>query len=142
MKALSLFLTGLLVFHPSLQAGPIPAQQTVHVVSIPDLRDEVSARTAERASNIREVQTLLRHQAVKDRLGHLYDLEKVAVAVPTLDDETLSRLARESEPVNEQFRAGLGTGTIIILVVVIVVVLLIVAALTLKAEVESVRQVL
>lgn len=137
MKAISLFLTGLLVLHPSLRAGPIPEQQAVHLVSIGELRDQVSERAAERASNILEVQTLLRHRAVQDRLGHLFDLEKIAVAVPTLDDETLAELARESEPVNEQFRAGLGMGTIILLAVVVGVVLLIVALLAGEEEVED-----
>ena len=107
MKATSLFLTVLLVFSTSLQAGPIPAQEAIHSVSIEELKGQISERTAARAANIREVQTLLRHQAVQDRLGHLYDLERVAVAVPTLDDETLDRLARESEQMNEQFQAGL-----------------------------------
>ena len=107
MKAISLFLTVLLVFSTSLQAGPIPAQKAIHSVSIEDLKGQISERTAERAENIREVQTLLRHQAVQDRLGHLYDLEQIAVAVPTLDDATLARLARESKQMNEQFQAGL-----------------------------------
>ena len=107
MKATSLFLTVLLVFSTSLQAGPIPAQKAIHSISIEELKGQISERTAERAANIREVQTLLRHQAVQDRLGHLYDLERIAVAVPTLDDETLARLARESEQMNEQFQAGL-----------------------------------
>ncbi len=107
MKAISLFLTVLLVFSTSLQAGPIPAQKAIHSVSIEELKSQISERTAVRAENIREVQTLLRHQAVQDRLGHLYNLELLAVAVPRLDDETLARLARESEQMNEQFQAGL-----------------------------------
>ena len=107
MKAISLFLTVLLVFSTSLQAGPIPAQKAIHSVSIEDLGGQISERTAERAENIREVQTLLRQPAVQDRLGHLYDLEQIAVAVPTLDDQTLARLARESAQMNEQFQAGL-----------------------------------
>ena len=107
MKATSLFLAVLLVFSTSLQAGPIPAQTAIHSISIEELKGQISERTTERAANIREVQTLLRHQAVQDRLGHLYDLERIAVAIPTLDDETLARLARESEQMNEQFQAGL-----------------------------------
>ena len=131
MKAISLFLTVLLVFSTSLQAGPIPAQKAVHLVSIEELKGQISERSAARADNIREVQTLLRHPAVQDRLGHLFDLEQIAVAVPTLDDETLARLARESEQMNEQFQAGmlLGlsfmswvviTGLIVFVVVVLV----------------------
>lgn len=107
MKATSLFLTVLLVFSTSLQAGPIPARKAIHSISIEELKGQISERTVERTANIREVQTLLRHEAVQERLGHLYDLERIAVAIPTLDDETLARLARESEQMNEQFQAGL-----------------------------------
>jgi hypothetical protein len=40
-------------------------------------------------------------------MGRLIDLERIAMAVPALDDETLERLARESAPINEHFQAGL-----------------------------------
>ena len=112
-----------MVLHTSLQAGPSPEQEAVHLVSIGELRDQVSAQAAERASNIREVQTLLRQPRIQDRLGHVFDLEKVAVAVPTLDNETLAKLARESEQVNEQFRAGVSAivwGLVIAAVVVVI----------------------
>ena len=138
MKAVSLFLLVLLVLHTSLPAGPTPAQKAVHSISIGELRDQVSARNAERASNIREVQTLLRHQGVQDRLGHLFDLEKAALAVPTLDDETLAKLARESEQMNEQFRAGLGTGIIVLIAVGVAVAVVLIILMTAEAEVTSV----
>ena len=133
MKPISLFLTVLLVLHTSLQAGPSPAQKAVHLVSIEELRDQVAAQTIERDSNIREIQTLLRHQGVQDRLGHLFDLEKVAVAVPTLDNETLGELALQSRQVNEQFRAG-GMGMILALVIAVVVVIVLAIILLNKAE--------
>lgn len=139
MKAISVLLTVLLVFSTSLQAGPIPDQKTIHLLSIEDLRDQVSVKAAERASNIREVQTLLRHEAVQDRLGHLYDLEKIAVAVPTLDNETLAVLARESEQMNEQFKAGLSTGvTVAIVIGVVLLVIIVILAYSAKETVESV----
>ena len=133
MKPISLFLSVLLVLHTSLQAGPGPAQKAVHLVSIEELRDQVAAQTAERASNVREVQALLRHQEVQDRLGRLFDLEKVAVAVPTLDNETLAELALQSGQVNEQFRAG-GTGMILALVIAVVVAIILAIILLNKAE--------
>ena len=133
MKPISLFLSVLLVLHTSLQAVPSPAQKAVHLVSIEELRDQVAAQTAERASHIREVQTLLRQQEVQDRLGHLFDLEKVAVAVPTLDNETLAELALQSGQVNEQFRAG-GIGMILALVIALVVVIILAIILVNKAE--------
>ena len=138
MKAVSVFLMVLLFFSTSLQAGPIGDQRAIHPVSIEDLRVEVSEQTAERTSNIREIQTLLRNDRVQDRLGHLFDLEKVAVAVPTLDDETLARLAQESAKANEQFRAGLSTVVwVVIIVAVLLVVGLLIAANTAKDVISS-----
>lgn len=139
MKSVSLFLSVLLVLHTSLQAGPSAAQTAVHSVSIGELRDQVSARNAERANNIREVQTLLRHQDVQDRLGHLFDLEKVATAIPTLDDGTLATLAREGEQVNEQFRAGLSTTLILLIAVGVAVVVVLLILSTAEAEVTDVQ---
>ena len=133
MKPISLFLSVLLVLHTGLQAGPSPAPKAVHLVSIEELRDQVAAQTAERADDIREVQALLRHQEVQDRLGRLFDLEKVAAAVPTLDNGTLAELALQSGQVNEQFRAG-GTGMILALVIAVVVVIILAIILVNKAE--------
>ncbi len=106
MKVLSIFLCVLLAFS-AIQAGPVRGQETDHLVSIQELRNQISERTAERTRNIQEVQALLRHEAVQAHLGQLYDLERIAVAVPALDDDTLERLARESQRMNEEFQAGL-----------------------------------
>ena len=133
MKPVSLFLSALLILHTSLQAVPGPAQTAVHLVSIEELRDRIAVQTAERASNLREVQTLLRHQAVQDRLEHLFDLEKVAATVPTLDNETLAELALQSGQVNEQIRAG-GMGMIFAVVIAVVVVIVLAIILLNKAE--------
>ena len=138
MKAISLFLSILLVVHTSLHAAPTAAQKTFHSVSIEELRDQISAKTAERASNIREVQTLLRHEAVHDRLGHLYDLEKIAVAVPTLDNETLADLALKSKQVNEQFRAGNMVVWGLVIAAVVIIVLWIILAETAENVAETV----
>ena len=133
MKPISLFLSVLLVLHTGLHAGSSPSQKAFHLVSIEELRDQVAAQAAERASNIREVQTLLRDQEVQDLVGHLFDLEKVAVAVPTLDNETLAELARQSRQVNEQFRAG-GMGMILVLLIAVVIVIVLAIMLVNKAE--------
>ena len=66
-------------------------------------------------------------------MGHLFDLEKIAVAVPTLDNETLAELALQSRQVNEQSRAG-GTGMILALVIAVVVVIILAIILVNKAE--------
>ena len=138
MKSLSAVLSVILVVTSSLHAGPIP--DAAHPVSIGELRNQVSAQTAERASNIREVQTLLRHQEVQDHLGHLFELEKLAAAVPKLDDETLARLARESKQMNEQFKAGINK-TAIWVVVIVAVAIVVVYALLAKAAVDTAEQV-
>ena len=105
MKTLSVILSVILVLTSSLQAGPI--QDAAHLVSIEDLRTEISVRNAERAGYIREVQTLLRHPAVQ-KLGHLFPLEKIEAAILALDDAALARLAHESARMNDGFRAGQG----------------------------------
>lgn len=133
MKSLSIVLSVVLVLTSSLHAGPT-TPDAGHPVSIGELRDQVSARADERASNVREVQTLLRLQEVKDHLGRLYDLEKVAVAVPKLDDETLAELARESRQMKEQFRAGVNKTAIWVVAIVAVTIVVIWVVLAKTAE--------
>lgn len=103
MKLLSPALSVILVLSSSLHAGPGP--DAVHLVSIEDLKAEISAENAERAGNIREVLTLLQRPEVQN-LGRHFDLEKIEAAIPALDDDTLARLADESARMNERFRAG------------------------------------
>ncbi len=111
MKFLSVFLCVLLASSAGIQAAPGRGQESAHIVSIQELRNQISERTAARTRNIHEVQTLLRHQAVQAHMGRLFDLEKIALGIPALDDETLERLARESHRINEQFQAGLSKQT-------------------------------
>ena len=103
MKPVLAILSLFMVLSSSLHAGPIPV--VTHSLSIEDLRTEISARNAERAGNIREVQTLLRHPEVQ-KLAHLFDLEKIEAAIPKLEDATLAQLADESARMNERFQAG------------------------------------
>ena len=72
MKPVFAILSVFMVSSSSVHAGPIP--DVAHLVSIEDLRTEISARNVERAGNIREVQTLLRHPEPQE-LSHLSDLE-------------------------------------------------------------------
>ena len=103
MKTLSLVLSVILVLSSNLHAGPSP--DAAHLVSMEDLKAEISVGNAERAGNIREVLTLLQRSEVQ-KLGRHFDLEKIEAAIPVLDDDTLARLADESARMNEQFRAG------------------------------------
>ena len=130
MKPVLPILSVFMVLSSSLLAGPIPG--VTHSLSIEDLRTEISAGNAERAGNLREVQTLLRHPEVQE-LAHLFDLEKIEAAIPNLDDATLARLADESARIKERFQAGqpcYGNRTAVITVVatMAMVVLLILVA--------------
>ena len=102
-KPVFAILSVFMVLSSSLHAGPIPG--VTHSLSIENLRTEISAGNAERAGNVREVQTLLRHPEVQE-LAHFFDLEKIEAAIPKLDDATLARLADESARMNERFQAG------------------------------------
>ena len=107
MTVLSVFLCVLLASSAGIQASPVLGQASAHLVSIQELRNQISERTAVRTRNIHEVQTLLRPQAVQAHLGRLFDLENITTGIPALDDETLGALARQSHRINEQFQAGM-----------------------------------
>ena len=104
------------------------------MVSIEDLRAEISDRNVKRAGNIREIQSLLRHPEVQ-KLGHLFDLEKIEIGIPKLDDATLAKLADESARMNEQFQAGHLCGpnwTAIVAVVATMAMIILVVLITTK----------
>jgi len=100
-----LFLTILLALNLS-SSDLIAQQQLGHVVSLEELRTALVSRSAQRTADVQEIQKLLRHDEVQQRFGALADLEKIEQALPTLDDETLSRLAADSQKVNDQLQAG------------------------------------
>ena len=132
MKPVSTILTVLMVLSSSLHAGPVP--EMAHLVSIEELRAEISAGNVERGRNIREVQSLLRQPEVQ-KLGHLFDLEKIETAIPKLDDATLDQLADESARMNEQFQAGHLCGpnwTAIVAVVATMAMIVLVVLITTK----------
>ena len=80
----------------------VRAQTMPHVVSPEDLRTAVKAEFVLRKANVEEIQKLLRHEVVQKQTAWLIDLERIANVVPTLDDNTLNRLAQESRKVNDQ----------------------------------------
>ena len=98
-----------------------------HVVSAGELKNRVDMRAAQRAENIREVQTLLRHDVVQQHLGRVVDLQKVEVALASLDDEALSQIADQSREVNDQLKAGLSTNTWILIAVIAGIVFVVLA---------------
>ena len=132
MKPVSTILSVFMILSSSLHSGPVP--DVAHLVSIEDLRAEISDRNVKRAGNIREIQSLLRHPEVQ-KLGHLFDLEKIEIGIPKLDDATLAKLADESARMNEQFQAGHLCGpnwTAIVAVVATMTMIVLVVLITTK----------
>jgi hypothetical protein len=96
-----------------------------HVVSLQEIQKQVETKSSQRANNIRDIQKLLRHSEVQKHVGGLIDLQKIKVAVASLDNETLEDLASQSRFANDQLQAGIGTtGLIAIIIVCVVVVIL------------------
>ena len=117
-----------LSFQQSLQAQPVSG----HLVPVEDLQRQLTAQSKQRLQNIEEIQKLLRHELVQQQMGKLLDLEKVELALVTLDDETLQKLATESEQVNDQIEAGItiwGWIGIAILAAIVIIVLSILLAI-------------
>ena len=75
----------------------------------------MAAKAEAREENIEEVTAFLRHQAVRDYVGNVADLERIEAALPTLDDATLSYLAAESAKANDELKAGLGKGWLVVI---------------------------
>ncbi len=126
MKFFNALLTTTLVLTLCFPSNLLAQQQLGHVVSLEELRTALVSRTVERAANVQEIQKLLRHDEVQKRFGALADLKKIEQALPTLDDETLSRLAADSQKVNDQLQAGAPgwvNGLIIGVIVAVVVIL-------------------
>ncbi len=117
MKFFNVLPTTTLVLILCFPGDLIAQQQLGHVVSLEELRTALANRTVERAANVQEIQKLLRHDEVQKRFGALADLEKIEQALPTLDDETLSRLAADSQKVNDQLQAGLSEWALALIIV-------------------------
>ena len=109
MKHCLAILATLLIVNVSLLQSGLANQQPEHVVSLEDLRSDLATHSAQREANIGEIQKLLRQEVFRDRLGELFDLERIAGSVPSLDDATLDRLAEQSRQVNDELRGGVGT---------------------------------
>jgi hypothetical protein len=109
MKYWEVSLTILILLNLSLQqavmAQPVPS----HLVPVEELQNQLAEQSGQRRQNIQEIQKLLRHELVRREVGSLVDLEKVEVALGTLDDETLRQLADDSRNVSDQLEAGLAT---------------------------------
>ena len=125
MKYLSGLVATLLVFILSVPPELQAQQKTAHVVSLNQLRATLVTRSSERAEHIQEIQKLLRHDEVRKQVQALADLDKIERALPSLDDDTLSRLAAQSRSVNDHLQAGMPAWGWVIVAGVAVVILVI-----------------
>lgn len=130
MQVFRIIMAILLVNCSAFQQVALAQQTTHHVVPTQELQAAVAAKFAQRGQNIREVQKLLRHDVAQKQVGRLVDLERIEKALPTLDDETLNKLATESRKINDQLQGGVSTGewVIIAILAVIATILIIVIA--------------
>ncbi len=111
----------------SLSSIPIAAGPESHVVSISQLREALSQNEKRLDADREEVRALLRSELVISHLSPTIDLDRVEVALETLDDETLHKLAARSRLVNDQLRGGMPQwATSLILLYIIVAILLII----------------
>ncbi len=111
----------------SLSSIPIAAGPESHVVSMIQLREALSQNEKRLDADREEVRALLRSELVISHLSPTIDLDRVEVALETLDDETLHKLAARSRLVNDQLRGGMPQwATSLILLYIIVAILLII----------------
>ncbi len=130
MKFFNVLLTTTLVLILCFPGDLIAQQQLGHVVSLEEMRTALVKRTAQRAADVQDIQKLLRHAEVQKRFGALADLEKIEQALSALDDETLTRLAADSQKVNNQLQAGIAISTWVALIVLAGFIVILVLACT------------
>lgn len=111
MKALCFALAFILTLSSATNAY---AQAANHLVPLADLHSALAAKSAQREAHIAEIQTLLRHDAVQEKLGGLLDINKVETLISHLDDQTLSDLSSQSRRINEDIAAAGSTTWVIV----------------------------
>jgi len=87
-----------------------------HLLSLGELRLNMTLDSAQRQANIDQVRKVLRHKLVQEQVGRLVDLEKIEAGIGLLDDEALAQLAEQSREASNQIGAGVSSGGIIIAV--------------------------
>ena len=80
-----------LPFQQALWAHRVPD----HVLPLGELKIQFEAHTAQRFENTQEIRKLIYHRLVQKELGELLALERVELALATLDDETVDELASQ-----------------------------------------------
>ena len=107
----------LLVMNLSFSETAMGAFSEGHLVQLSEIHLQLEEARQARSENLEEIRRLLNQELVREQLGRLVDLEKVEVALATLDDDTLKELADRSKATNDQIEAGLSTSSWIIIAV-------------------------
>jgi len=103
-QSLSLVLLFTLGVAPALpQSAPAPD----HIVSAPDLHHSIRGAAQARQNNLAKVEKFLSTEAAKEALKAVkMDSAQIIQAVSVLSDEELSRLAVQSEKIQNDVAAG------------------------------------
>jgi uncharacterized membrane protein YdfJ with MMPL/SSD domain len=112
----------------SLYGAPVRAQtqNSQHVVSLDDLKNDTLKRAETRKADEAEVRHLLSTDAGQKALQSAkVDYQKVDKAIGQLSDEDLAKVAARSRQVQSDFAAGRLGSTLIIAVVLIVVLIIV-----------------
>lgn len=123
-KSLAAFAAWLTLFAP-LNVGVAYAQD--HIVDLAELEGRLQTRSAERATNIADLQRVLSHPAAQDLLGKArVSPDKLNRAIATLSPDELSRLGEQARSVERDVQGGLIVG-ILALIGLVVVILIVIA---------------
>jgi hypothetical protein len=123
MKSCKMGIAILILLNLSLNQALLSQPTQEHIVPREEFHTALVEQSEQRLANIHEVRKLLHHELVQKRIGNLVDLDKIEVAVATLDNETLEQLARQSREANDQIQAGVSTWVIVVLIIVAAVVI-------------------
>lgn len=96
-----------------------------HLLSDQEIRAQMLNSAADRTSKIEKIDRLLRHETIQTHIGRMIDLAKIEQALPALDDETLDRLASESEELSDELEGGEVCAATIALIVLIAAVIVV-----------------
>ena len=113
----------LILLNFCLIAQPLAQHPESHLVPLEEVRRDLVRHSSQRTENIQEILEVVRHEEVQKRVGQLGDLEKIEVALASLDEATLEELATQSRKINDQIHAGISTTAWVIIAIAVVVVI-------------------
>jgi hypothetical protein len=96
-----------------------------HVVPPEELQNRLVTQSASRMENMQEIRRLLHHDLVQKEVGNLFDLQRVELALNSLDDTTLALMAERSREVNDRLQGGMSSSKTALIVIIAGVVFLV-----------------